>query len=208
MKKTNYKLLVLNKILRAPFVLVIRLLSAVWTTVRYTAHFTGLGFNAVFNRRNAVRIRKVWRGYKELCSDTGDYMVNLLFFKGKVGLVHFNVPDENADGTLMLREFGDARNVEINYAIENRWLVNGKKLPNGYVLSEIRTQGMTQGYKIAYIKWAGKKLMPYAVPALSLMRRPDDVKIPAQELWTEAQEFPQYKTDPLARIPGIIQRVR
>lgn len=207
MKTPNYKLLLLNKLLRAPFVMLARLIMTGWVTIKTVGHYTAIGFNLVFNRRNAVRIRKAWRAYCELCQDAGDWMINKFFFRGKVGYVNFNLlQEESPDGYLVLRQFGDQRMVEIGYRIENRWLVTRDSLPMGYVLASIRSQAIEQGYQVAHVKWGSKLLMPYFAPRLSLLRRPDDVSIPSEELWMEVQKFPQYDGDPLGRHSAILSR--
>lgn len=208
MKTPNYKLLLLNKLLRLPFVALTRLAMIGWVTLTTTAGYTALAYRVVFNRRNAVRLRKCWRAYRELCQDTGDWMVNKFFFKGRVGFVHFDLMEGDVpDGYLIVRQFGEEqRTIEIGYRVENRWLVSRGALPSGYVISAIRTQALEQGFKVAHIKWGEKLLMPYVAPRLSLMRRPDDVSIPSEELWTEVQKFPQYEGDPLAKNSSVLIR--
>lgn len=226
MTQLEYKLLGVNRFLRMPLILIIRTLVAGWVTAKYTgkaigfigrqlwrviciiAAATAVAWNAVFNRRNAVRVRKTWRAYKQLISDTGDFVINLMFFRGKIGQVVLDLQDTDVpDGFIVARQFGEEqRMVEIAFRIENRWLVNGKELPSGYVLSQVRTQAMIAGYKVAYLKWGNKKLMPYQVAPLGLIRKPDDVMLPAEEKWTEEQQFPQYAGDLNARYGNIVQR--
>lgn len=208
MKTTNYKLQLLNKLLCLPFVAVYRLALLGWTTLTTMGDYTVFAYRLVFNRRNAARVRKCWRAYRELQEDAGDWIIDKVFFKGRVGLVYFNLMEDDVpDGYLVVRQYGEEqRTVEVGYRVENRWLVSRGALPSGYVISSIRTQAIEQGFKVAHIKWGHKLLMPYHVPRLSLLRRPDDVSIPCEELWTEVQKFPQYEGDPLAKHSSILAR--
>lgn len=165
-------------------------------------------WNAVFNKRNAVRVRRGWRAYCQLISDTGDFAINLMFFRGKVGQVIFDLAEgDMGDGTIVVRQFGvEQVTIELPFRIENRWLVNGKDLPSGYVLSTIRSQALTAGFNVVHLTWGGRKLMPYTVAPLGLLRKPDDVVLPQEEKWTEEQNFPQYAGDPLGRHSNVLQR--
>ena len=204
-KQHNYKLIILNRILRAPFVLLLRLLAGLWATLRYVGKGIVHAYRAIFNAENARRIRKAYQGWQELMRDTGDWLINVLVFHGKVGAVIFQLDEfDPVDGTLQLRKEGDVDGVEIPFRIENRWLTNGKLMPSGLVLNQIMSQAIEAGYKVAHVTWQGRRLMPYYVAPLTLHRYPGDVEIPSETKWTEAQVFDEYEA--MSRNSNIVQR--
>ncbi len=164
-------------------------------------------------KRNLVRFRKVYRRVDRTFTRMGDFMMNLVFHRGRPGSIDFNAAPEFADGTILLRQFGDGLDTEgkplkteIAFRVENRWMVRQGRPSNAF-LNEIMSRCLEAGFKPAYIKWNCKIMMPYDVAALSAMRRPDDTVLPPARLWTEKQSFPQYSQDvAMARNSTIIQR--
>ncbi len=109
-------------------------------------------------------------------------LADLTYLKGRVGTVIFNVDDEERDGYLMLREYGDQRMVRMNFRIENRWVAERGKLTNRH-LNELMTQALDAGYRVAHVYWGERRVIPYNVEAISLLRRPDDVRLPPERRW-------------------------
>lgn len=199
MKTTNRK----RSWLHPSFNVVILLLAWVGSASIGLADKT---YNAIFNARNAARLKTAWSNTMVFGRAVGDFTWNLLYYQGKTGGVFFDVDPDTTDGSVILRQLGDLRMVPMGYRVENRWLVNGEKLPSGYVLSSIRTAALEAGFDVAHIVWKGRKLMPYHVEPLRLNRKPDDVVLHGGERWTQTHPSEERGYDPLAHNADIIHR--
>lgn len=114
----------------------------------------------------------------------GQWMMDKLILRGSLGLISFEIEEEFRDGYVIVREFGDARNVPFSFRVENRRAV--RKGLTGRNLVELRTYVMDKGYNIGQIVVGEKTLTPYA--------KLPEVKLPEVLEWKPAMELPNYRS--------------
>lgn len=111
-----------------------------------------------------------------------DWFAHVTYLNGRLGIVNFDVEAHEQDGYFVLRQFGDRRMVRLNFRVENRWLARHGRLTNRH-LNELMTRALDAGYQVAHVYWGERRLVPYNVEALALLRTPDDVRLPAERRW-------------------------
>lgn len=140
--------------------------------------------------RKLVRARRFFRMLDNLGDSMSAYLVNIAFYRGKVGDVDFN-PEAERDGYIVVREFGDQRNVVMDFRIQNRWLVKhleGKQ-PANFILNQILSQSLVCGMKTAYIVWGEIPLHQYSFAPIHLPRLPEPIELPPETRWMPKQDF-------------------
>ena len=171
----------------------------------YTAHVV-MWLHARLTSRVAMRRYKRWaQNVKRWTVNTyhwidykttrmGNWMMHVFYLRGSLGQITFDVDDENRDGYVVVREFGDARNVPFNFWCENRWII--ERGLNGRNMIELHTAVMDAGYNVAKVVLGEKKLSPYA--------KLPEVQLPETMSWKPNMELP----DPRRFAPAdILTRV-
>jgi hypothetical protein len=112
-----------------------------------------------------------------------DWMMHAFYLRGSIGLVNFDIDDEDRDGYVVVRQFGDQRNVGFNFRIENRWIA--RKGFHGRAMTELRTCVMDAGHNITRVVVGEQPMMPHAkLPEISLS---DDCN------WKPGDPLPDYR---------------
>jgi hypothetical protein len=94
---------------------------------------------------------------------------HIFYYRGRVGLVIFDVSDEERDGYLILRTFGNERMATMNFRCTNRWMAR-KNQPLSYHLNDIMSQSLDSGLYVAHLYWKDCLMKPYDVAALGIIK--------------------------------------
>ena len=104
------------------------------------------------NKRRLVKAYRLVTAVEVLMAAVGDFVIDLVFYRGRPGSIDFMVEGQEADGTVLLREFGDRRNVTIPFRVANRRYGNRAEATKLFIMA-IQSQCLEQGYRLVRVTW-------------------------------------------------------